>query len=125
MLTREEINRPRPMPVPKDRKMTRVELRHWQAANDAIMRTHMMFFGEDVMALHTPYEWQQLEQDFRTQGKKQRITLLLDASVVRFFRLKGRGYQAFINEVLRCYSELRLSKLIEGLEDRGPNDEPL
>jgi len=91
MLTREEINRPRPMPVPKDRKMTKMELRHWQSANDAIMRLHMMIFGEDVMALHTPEEWHELEDTFRTQPKKQRITLLLDAPVVKFFRLKGPG----------------------------------
>jgi len=53
------------------------------------------------------------------------VTLLLDEPVAKFFRMKGRGYQALINQVLRAYAELRLARVLEGPEDRGVNGEAL
>lgn len=85
----------------------------------------MKVYGEEIMSLHTLKEWEILEETFHCAPKKQRVTLLLDEPVAKFFRLKGRSYQALINQVLRTYAELRLARALEGPEDRGPNGEAL
>lgn len=43
-----------------------------------------------------------------------RLTIRLDADVVRFFKSMGPGYQPRINKVLRTFMHARLAKLIEG-----------
>lgn len=115
----------RPIKHPEDRKPTKSDLRYMQAATDSLMRLHMKVYGEDIMSLHTPKEWATLEETFHCEPKKQRVTLLLDEPVAKFFRTKGRGYQALINQVLRTYAELRLARVLEGPEDRGPSGEAL
>ena len=64
-------------------------------------------------------------RDIPLRAEKVRVTLLLDEPVAKFFRMKGRGYQALINQVLRAYAELRLARVLEGPEDRGVNGEAL
>ncbi len=121
----EHLKNPTPIRPASDRKPTKSELRYLQGARDSLMRLHMMVYGQDIMSLHAPKEWQMLEDTFRCAPRKLRITLLLDEPVAKFFRMKGRGYQALINEVLRSYAELRLAKVLEGPEDRGPGGEAL
>lgn len=41
---------------------------------------------------------------------KEPVYLKLDADVLAWYRAKGRGYQQFINEVLRSYMEMREKK---------------
>jgi uncharacterized protein (DUF4415 family) len=41
----------------------------------------------------------------RPAEPKERVTMWLDAEVVRWFREQGRGYQTRINAVLRAYYE--------------------
>ena len=41
----------------------------------------------------------------RPPKPKERVTMWLDAEVVRWFREQGRGYQTRINAVLRAYYE--------------------
>ena len=89
------------------------------------MQLHMKVYGEDIISLHAPKEWEMLEEAFHCEPKKQRVTLLLDEPVAAFFRKKGRGYQSLINQVLRTYAELRLARVLEGPEDRGPSGEAL
>ncbi|GAA0290016.1 hypothetical protein GCM10008966_08570 [Rhodovulum strictum] len=45
--------------------------------------------------------------------------------VAKFYRANGRGYQALINDVLNAHEQLRLAKVIEGIEDKGPSGEPV
>ena len=51
----------------------------------------------------------ELDETFFQQAKvvmpenKQAISIRLDADVLEWFRLKGRGYQTHINAVLRAY----------------------
>ncbi len=116
---------PHPIKQPEGSKATKNDLRYMQAATDTLMRLHMKVYGEEIMSLHTPKEWAQLEETFQCEPKKQRVTLLLDEPVAQFFRKKGRGYQALINQVLRTYAELRLARILEGPEDRGPEGEAL
>jgi len=121
----EHLKDPHPIKHAADRKATKSDLRYLQAATESIMRLHMKIYGEDIMSLHAPKEWETLEETFQCEAKKKRITLLLDEPVIKFFRMKGRGYQALINEVLKTYAELRLAKVLEGPQDRGPGGEAL
>ncbi len=57
------------------------------------------------------------ERDRRDE-KRQRVTLALDADVVRFFRSMGKGYQPRMNRVLRAFMHDRLAGLVAGPEDR-------
>ncbi len=125
MLKAEHIEDPHPIKQPAGRKATKTDLRYLQAATDTLMRLHMQVYGEEIMSLHAPKEWAELEEAFHCEPEKLRVTLLLDEPVARFFRKKGRGYQALINQVLRTYAELRLARVLEGPEDRGPSGEAL
>ncbi len=109
---------PRPIKHRKGRKPTKTQMAHLQAAQDALMRIHMHVYGEQFMSLHVPDGWQNLEQVFKCEAKKSRITILLDDAVIKYFKQKGRGYQELINQVLRSYVELRLAKILEGPHDR-------
>jgi hypothetical protein len=53
--------------------------------------------------LSIPDDWNYLEDQFPTQTKKIKISLYLDADMVRWFRNLGKGYQARINAILRIY----------------------
>ena len=125
MIKPEHIKDPRPIKQAADRKPTKRDLRYLQSATDSLMQLHMKVYGQDIMSLHAPKEWEALEETFKCETKKKRITLLLDEPVAKFFRMKGRGYQALINEVLKTYAELRLAKVLEGPEDRGPGGEAI
>ncbi len=61
-----------------------------------------------------PEEWRGLAR--KETPKKQRITVRMDADVLRFFRKLGPGYQTEINGVLRAFMLARLSELL------GPPD---
>jgi len=125
MISGDHIKDPHPIKQADDRKPTKRDLRYLQSATDSLMQLHMKVYGREVMSLHAPKDWETLEETFRCEAKKKRVTLLLDEPVVRFFRMKGRGYQALINEVLKTYAELRLAKVLEGPEDRGPGGEAI
>ena len=40
-----------------------------------------------------------------TPPKKEPLSLRIDSDVVQFFKSHGKGYQAFMNAVLRAYYE--------------------
>lgn len=62
-----------------------------------------------------PPAWDLIWKDKdRRDAKRTRITIALDADVVRFFKAMGEGYQARINRVLRAYMHYRLAGIIEG-----------
>ncbi len=125
MFKTEHLNDPHPIKQPAGRKATKTDLRYLQAATDSLMRLYMRVYGAEIMSLHAPEKWAELEEAFHCEPKKVRVTLLLDEPVAKFFRMKGRGYQALVNQVLRTYAELRLARVLEGPEDRGPSGEAL
>ena len=58
-----------------------------------------------------PEAWDTLEQDVDVEEKKIRITLRLDASVAKFYRAMGKGYQARINRVLATFAQMRIAQV--------------
>lgn len=45
-----------------------------------------------------------------------KLTIRVDAEVVRFFKYMGPGYQPRMNKVQRCFMHARLAKMINGPE---------
>ena len=62
-----------------------------------------------------PPEWHEIAQGRPTTGKV-RVTLALEADVVKFFRSFGPGYGPRINDVLKSYVHARLAGVIRGAE---------
>jgi hypothetical protein len=95
--------------------MTKTERLHWGYGVDAIkkMEYELMGYLHEYKAL--PSAWDEIwEDDDRRDPKRTRVTIRLDADVVKFFKGLGEGYQTRINRVLRAYMHFRLVKLIEG-----------
>jgi uncharacterized protein (DUF4415 family) len=123
MIDPKHIADPNPIRPKEDRKLGKAELRHLKMAQEAVMRLHMFIYGREMEALHVPEAWHVLPELYPDQPRKLRVTLLLEEPVAKFYRANGRGYQALINDVLKAYAQLRLAKVIEGIEDRGPGGE--
>jgi hypothetical protein len=60
-----------------------------------------------------PREWHQIAQE-RIQPARQKISLRVDADVVRFFRAMGEGHLARMNAVLRAFMLSRLAGVVQG-----------
>jgi hypothetical protein len=58
-----------------------------------------------------PDAWRTLEADLPLVEKREKITLRLDESVVKFFRAMGPGYQARINRLLATYAQMRIAEV--------------
>lgn len=55
-------------------------------------------------------EWFEHVLMLRPARPKERITVRLDADMLDWFRIQGKGYQTRINAVLRAYYESRKEK---------------
>ncbi|MEL7300495.1 MAG: BrnA antitoxin family protein [Pseudomonadota bacterium] len=61
-----------------------------------------------------PREWFEIWQGEDRDTKTVRMTIRVDADVVRFFKSMGPGYQPRMNKVLRSFMHARLAKFIDG-----------
>ncbi|AZQ68992.1 hypothetical protein EF888_18765 [Silicimonas algicola] len=74
-----------------------------------------------------PEAWATLEEDIWCDEPKVKITLRIDASVAKFYRAMGPGYQARMNRVLASFALMRIGEverearsLRELLDSYGP-----
>ena len=58
-----------------------------------------------------PEAWDTLERDVDVEEKKVQMTIRLDASVAKFYRAMGKGYQARINRVLATFAQMRIAEI--------------
>lgn len=63
-----------------------------------------------------PLEWHDIWRGENRDTKRVRVTVRLDADVVRFFKSLGPGYQPRMNRVLRSFMHARLAKIVDGPE---------
>ncbi len=62
-----------------------------------------------------PTDWHEVWKDEdRRDSRTERVTLRLDADVMKFFRAMGPGHGPRINRILRAYMHARLAKLVHG-----------
>lgn len=60
-----------------------------------------------------PAEWHKIARG-RVEREKVRLTLRVEADVVKFFRAFGKGYQQRMNDVLAAWMHGRLAAVIDG-----------
>ena len=87
-------------------------------------RTHL----NEMMAMMSRFEWDMAHRatregrvpaEWRTvwegrSARTEKVTVRVDADVVRFFRSMGAGYGPRMNTVLRAFMHARLAGLFEG-----------
>lgn len=62
------------------------------------------------VAEEVPEAWHTLEHDLDVTEKKEKVTLYLDASVAKFYRAMGKGYQRRINRLLGTYAHMKVAE---------------
>lgn len=65
-----------------------------------------------------PDAWHTLEHDLDVEEPKVKVTLRLDASVAKFYRGMGTGYQARISRILALWAHMKIGKQLK-LEERA------
>jgi len=59
-----------------------------------------------------PEAWHTLEHDLDVAEPKEKVTLRLDASVARFYRGMGAGYQARISRILALWANMKIAEAL-------------
>ncbi|WP_101067233.1 BrnA antitoxin family protein [Roseovarius salinarum] len=82
-------------------------------ARERLMHDLIYLMREDwiprTVAEEIPDAWHTLEHDLDVAEPKVKVTLYLDASVAKFYRAMGRGYQARINRLLGTYARMKIA----------------
>ena len=70
-------------------------------------------FGDDTalyrkVQAHAPAAWATLEEDIDCDEPRVKLTLRVDASVAKFYRAMGVGYQARMNRILATYAQMQI-----------------
>lgn len=96
-------------------KMTKTERLNYSFGVDALNMIERDIYDQIWALRGCPRDWHLIASDAdRRDAKRTRITISLDADVVRFFKALGPGYQHRMNRVLRAFMHMRLAKVIEG-----------
>ena len=86
---------------------------HYMA--DAMRMLEWDLHSTVLSRMRIPEEWHQIARE-RGRRPKTRVTLRLDADVVKFFRAMGPDWQARVNRIVAAWMHARLAGLIEGAE---------
>ncbi len=94
-------------------RMTKTE----QIARDGLMKNlihlHRDSWLTSSLRDEIPDAWHTLEADIEACEPKQKISLYLDRSVVKFYRAMGHGYQARINRLLATWAQMQIAKEVK------------
>lgn len=82
---------------------------------DVMRRLEWDLHNSIEMTGRIPAEWHEIAQKRPTAGK-EKVTLRLEADVLKFFRSMGPDYGPRINDVLCSYMHARLAGVIRGAE---------
>ena len=93
-------------------KLTKTQTGYLNQMIAAMQRFEWDMHSPLAQAGRIPAEWREIWE--KRRAKKQRISLWVDADVVKFFRSLGPGYGPRMNDVLRSFMLARLAGLIEG-----------
>lgn len=58
-----------------------------------------------------PDAWATLEDDVDCRETKVKVTLRVDASVAKFYRAMGQGYQDRMNRILATYAQMKIGEV--------------
>ncbi|NKX43465.1 hypothetical protein HCU73_02595 [Roseibacterium sp. KMU-115] len=79
---------------------------------DALRRFEFEMHSRIWVESRIPPEWHEIAT--RRDSAKVRVTLRLDADVVKWFRSMGPGYQPRMNDVLSAFMHAKLAGLLHG-----------
>lgn len=88
---------------------------HYHYMADAMRRLEWDLHHRIEVTGRIPPDWVEIARE-EPRGRTERVSLRLDADVVKFFRSMGLGYGPRINRVLRSYMHARLAGVIRGAE---------
>ncbi len=96
------------MALTKTQRIARDKLSEilWRSQNEDVIST--------ALRDEVPDAWHRLEADLDVHEKKVQITIRLDASVAKFFRAMGHGYQARINRILETWARMKIAGALDG-----------
>ena len=99
------------------RKTTKAERLHWYRGTDALRQLEFDLHDLYQRKPLVPPDWHEIATSGEARDTKTvRVTIRLDADVVKFFKALGPGYQPKINRVLRAFMHLRLGKVLNGAD---------
>ena len=90
-------------------RMTKTERIAREGLMKNLIHLHRDGWITSVIEDEVPEAWHTLEADLDVEEAKQKVTLYLDRSVVRFYRAMGRGYQARINRLLATWAQMKIA----------------
>ena len=108
-----------------NRKRTKLQERSMTLMIEALDRERIFMNSYARARELVPEDWHFHEQDAPAKPRKTKITIRLDADMVRWFRHIGFGYQERMNVVLRAYMNAVLAKYVEREGDRSVDGNPL
>jgi uncharacterized protein (DUF4415 family) len=101
-----------------DRKRSKTEERSFARLLDELESQEADFERFKRNRSLIPPGWNSVENRAEVKPKKAKLTLSLDADMLKWFRYLGRGYQPRMNPILRAYMHGVISKEIERKGDR-------
>lgn len=96
-------------------KMNQTQRRNYHYMADALRRFEWDIHNTIEATDRIPLEWHDIARERHPQ-RKEKVTLLLEEDVVRFFKSMGTGHGARMNEVLRVFMHGRIAGVIRGPE---------
>jgi uncharacterized protein (DUF4415 family) len=94
-------------------KRTKLQREHFNYFHDLMRQIKWDVHHQIVDERRIPPEWHTIARA-KGRSEKIRITLRVEADVVRFFRKMGKGYQQRMNDVLSAWMHGRIAALING-----------
>ena len=96
-------------------KMTKAQRLHFSFGVDAMMKIEYELLDKHWAMGSCPRDWHEICLDDNPRdARRTKVTIRLDADVVKFFKGIGPGYQERVNRVLRAFMHMRLAKVIHG-----------
>ena len=72
-------------------------------------------FLADRLRYIVPDAWHTLRTDVDVEEPKEKVTLYLDRSVVKYYRAMGKGYQARVNRILATFAQASIAGILDDL----------
>lgn len=96
-------------------KLTAKQREHHYYMLDAMRRLEWDLHNTIDLGGRIPEDWHEIAQT-RGPRPKVKVTLWIEADVVRFFKSQGRGYGERIGAVLSAFMHGRLAGLVKGAD---------
>ena len=101
----------------KPKQMTISQRTYWGLAVDAMRRLEWDQSACLIEEGDLPAGWDEIwNMRGQRDTTRKRVTIRLDADLVKFFQAMGPGYQPRMNAVLRAFMYFRLAGVVEGPE---------